>query len=188
MCRHTASATQAWIPAPSVGAGAAAPPQWINYYEFGRCLDVWQQNVNSTHLVDYPCKQNPYTPAVTWNQKFTTPSIPVGAARVTGQIYTTVSGLNYCLTSPGADGGLVTVKLCGAVGAIQSWTIYNNDDSLPYATKFTIVDGTGRCLSLGPPVNGEPWSAIDVEKCVGGGAQKWNAAPTTQTILNTSEK
>jgi hypothetical protein len=183
-----ASPTQAWIPAPSVGAGAAAPPQWINYYEFGRCLDVYQQNVNTTHLIDYPCKQNPYTPAVAWNQKFTTPTIAPGGSRATGQIYTTTSLTNYCLTSPGTDGGYVTVKPCGTAGAIQSWTIYNDDNSLPYATKFTIVDGTGRCLSLGAPLGSEQWSAVDVEQCVGGGEQKWNAAPTTPSLLNTSEK
>ncbi len=187
--QDTLSPAQAWIPAPSVGAGAAAPPQWINYYEFGRCLDVTGQDVNATHLIDYPCKQNPYAPAVTWNQKFTTPTIASGGSKATGQIYTTLpSGANYCLTSPGTDAGYVTMKLCGAAGTIQSWTIYNDDNSLPYATKFTIVDSTGRCLSLGPPVGSEQWSAIDVEKCVGSGAQKWNAAPTTQSVLNTSEK
>ena len=125
---------------------------------------------------------------MTWNQKFTAPTIAAGGSKATGQIYTTTSSTNYCLTSPGTDGGYVTVKPCGTAGAIQSWTIYNDDDSLPYATKFTIVDSTGRCLGLGPPVGSEQWSAIDVEKCVGSGAQKWNAAPTTQSVLNTSEK
>lgn len=186
--QNTSSSTQAWIPAPSVGAGAAAAPQWINYYEFGRCIDVTGQDVNTTHLIDYPCKQNPWPSAVTWNQKFTTPTIAAGATHVTGQIYTTSGSTRYCLTSPGTNGGYVTVKVCGTTGALQSWTLYNNDNSLPYSTKFTIVDSTGRCLSLGAPVSGEQWSAIDVEKCVGSAQQKWNADPTTPSQLSTSEK
>ena len=35
-----------WIPSSSVGPGAAAPPQWINFSEFGRCMDVTNQDPN----------------------------------------------------------------------------------------------------------------------------------------------
>ena len=44
----TSSPTQAWIPSPAVGAGAAEAPQLVNFYEFGRCLDVTNQNPDST--------------------------------------------------------------------------------------------------------------------------------------------
>jgi hypothetical protein len=186
--QNTTSSAQAWIPAPSVGAGAAAVPQWINYYEFGRCIDVTNQDVTSNHLIDYPCKQNPWPSAVTWNQKFTTPTVPTGATHVTGTIYTTTSGTNYCITSPGTSGGYVTVKPCAGSNALQSWTFYNNDNSLPYSTKFTIVDSNGLCLGLGNPASGEQWSTIDVEKCVGTAQQKWNADPTTPSQLSTTEK
>ena len=135
--------TQAWVPSPAVGAGAAADPQWVNYYEFGRCLDITGQNVNATYLIDYPCKQNPYANAVAWNQKFTAPSIASGASSATGNFYTTTGGTNYCLTSPLSNGGLVVVKPCSATTAGQKWTVYNNDDSLTYTMKYTIVDSSG---------------------------------------------
>ncbi len=182
------SPTQAWIPAPSVGAGAAALPQWVNYYEFGRCLDITNQNVNTTYLIDYPCKQNPYPNAVAFNQKFTAPTIAQGAASATGTIYTTYNGTNYCLTSPGTNAGYVTVAVCGKTGALQTWTIYNDDHSLTYARKFNVVDAKGLCLGLTAPVGSDAWSAIDVETCVGRGDQKWNADPTTPSVTNTYEK
>jgi hypothetical protein len=184
----TSSPTQAWIPSPSVGAGAAKSPQWVNFYEFGRCLDVTNQNVNSTYLIDYPCKQNPYPNAVAWNQKFTGPVVAAGASSASGRIYTTTGSTQYCLTSPGTDGGLVTMKVCGTTGALQTWTVYNNDDSLAYAQKFTVVDSRGLCLALTTPQNNETWSAIDVERCVGAADQKWNADPTTPSVLNTRER
>jgi hypothetical protein len=55
-CRQaTMLPPQAWIPAPSVGAGAAVAPQLVNYAEFGRCLDVTGQDPKATFLIDYPC-------------------------------------------------------------------------------------------------------------------------------------
>jgi hypothetical protein len=182
------SPAQTWIPAPSVGAGAAAPPQLINFKEFGRCLDVFQQNVNADHMIDYPCKQNPWAGAVTWNEKFTTPAIASGQSSATGQIYTTTSSKNYCLVTPGVDSGYVTVAQCSS-STSQRWTMYSGNASLPYSTKYTIVDSGGRCLGLTQPVSGAQWSTIDVETCTGSSEQKWNAAPSlsTPTLQNTHE-
>jgi len=171
----TGSPTQAWIPAPSVGAGAAQAPQLINYYEFGRCLDVTNQNVDENHLIDFPCKQNPYAAAVRWNQKFVTPGIAAQASSAVGRIVTTPpSGVANCLTSPGTVGGLVVVDPCTGASS-QTWTVYNGNSALSYSTKFTIVDSGGRCLGLTDPVGSEAWSAIDVEVCDGSTSQKWNA-------------
>jgi type II secretory pathway pseudopilin PulG len=170
----TGSPTQAWIPAPSVGAGAAEAPQLINYYEFGRCLDVTNQQVGSDHLIDFPCKQNPYPAAVRWNQKFVTPGIAANASSAVGQIVTPAPSGNNCLTSPGVAGGLVVVRPC-ASGAAQVWTVYNGSSALVYRTKYTIVDSGGRCLGLTDPAAGEAWSAIDVEPCDGATEHKWNA-------------
>ncbi len=179
-----------WIPSSSVGPGAAALPQWVNYNEFGRCMDVTNQDPNHYFLIDYPCKQNPFPGAVTWNQKFRAPAIPTAAASVTGTIstYDTANGQTYCLTSPGSNGGYVTVKTCSG-SALQSWTIYNGDKSLNYSTKYTIVDGSGGsglCLGLSA-ANAEipAWSTIDVETCTGTTDQKWNAVPN---ILNSTLK
>ena len=170
----TGSPTHAWIPAPSVGAGAAQPPQLINYYEFGRCLDVTNQNVNETHLIDFPCKQNPKPTAVTWNQKFVTPDIADGASSAVGEIITPAPSGENCLTSPMTAGGLVVVDQCNGSSS-QVWRVYNGNSSLSYSTKFTIVDSGGRCLGLTDPVGGAAWSAIDVEPCNGATEHKWNA-------------
>lgn len=173
-----------WVPSASVGPGAAALPQWINFSEFGRCLDVTGQNVNSTYLIDYPCKQNPYPAAKTWNQLFTAPSL-TGVTSATGQIYTTNSGVRYCLNSPGTDGGYVTVKTCTTGNPLQTWTVYSGDSSLSYSTKYTIVSGT-LCLGLGAPNAAlTAWSTVVVETCTGGTDQKWNA---TANVLNPTLK
>ena len=176
----TTSPTQAWIPFPQVGAGAAQAPQLVNFFEFGRCLDVTNQNVNSNHLIDFPCKQNPDPTAVRWNQKFTLPPIadPATTTSATGQIYTTIpSGTRYCLTSPGTSEGWVTVIPCSGTNSRQVWTTYNGHPSLTRSMKYTIVDSSGLCLGLTSPAGSEQWSAIDVESCSGADELKWNAPP-----------
>jgi Ricin-type beta-trefoil lectin domain len=187
-----------WIPSPSVGPGGAALPQWVNSGEAGRCLDVTNGDVNSTYLIDYPCKQNPNPNAVSSNQKFYAPAIGAGQTSVTGQIYTTVTagGTKYCLTSPGTNIGRVTlgptgtggVQACGSGGATQTWTIYGGDKSLAQANKYTVVDNTGLCLGLDSTSSG--WSVIDVETCTGAADQKWNVGPNvvTPALQNTREK
>jgi hypothetical protein len=179
----TSSPTQAWIPAPAVGAGAAEKPQIINYYEFGRCIDVTGQNVLAGHLINFPCKQNPFPGAVAWNQKFTTPGIAAGATSAVGQIYTVTGLLSYCLTSPGTSGGYVTVQVCADTNLRQKWTVYNGDSPLSYSTKYTIVDNGSRCLGITTAVSGEQWSAIDVDACTGETAQKWNATTNLSTSV-----
>ena len=179
----TSSPTQAWIPAAAVGAGAAEEPQLINYYEFGRCMDVTGQNVLAGHLIDFPCKQNPFPGAVAWNQKFTTPGFADGATSTTGRISTTTGGTNYCLTSPGVAGGYATVLPCSDINPRQVWTVYNGISPLPYSAKFTIVDSGSRCLGITAPVSGEQWSAIDVNACTGETEQKWNATTNLSTSV-----
>jgi hypothetical protein len=194
----TAAASQAvtlsacstsWIPSPSVGPGAAAVPQWINFGEFGRCLDVTNQDAGHAFLIDYPCKQNPFPGAKTWNQLFQAPVIPSGQASVTGQMITD-NGQKYCLTSPGTAGGYVTVKTCVTGNALQTWTIYGGDQTLNYSTKYTIVNGS-LCLGLTAPNAAIPqWSTIDVETCSGTKDQKWNADPNVlnSTLSNVFER
>ena len=181
-----------WIPSPSIGPGAAAltqrlgnAAQWINYKQFGRCLDVTGQNPDASFMIDYPCKQNPYPAAVKWNQLWQSPAIPVGTPSVTGQVLTsdTANGQNYCLTSPGTNGGYVTTRACVG-GATQTWTIYGGDASLNYSTKYTVVSGS-LCLGLSATASdGGPWAVIDVETCSGGLQQKWNAV---QNVLNATQ-
>jgi hypothetical protein len=180
-----------WVPSPSIGPGAAGSSQrganaaqWVNYKEFGRCIDVTNQDPNVPYLIDYPCKQNPYPGAVRWNQLFSSPAIPAGSSSVTGQIITN-NGQPYCLTSPGTNGGYVTIRACSG-SANQSWTIYDGDNLLNYSTKYTVVSGS-LCLGLsGTGTEGGPWSVIDVETCNGSTQQKWNANPNVLTSTSTN--
>ncbi len=177
----------AWIPSSSVGPGAAALPQWINLSEFGRCIDVTAQDTAHAFLINYPCKQNPFPGAKTWNQLFQAPAIPGGQASVTGQIST--FGGQKCLTSPGNSGGYVTLKTCVSGSTLQTWTIYNGDNSLNYSTKYTLVNGS-MCVGLSAPnVELPAWSTIDVRTCTGTPDQKWNATANvlTSTLKNTYE-
>ena len=66
-------------PASAVGAGAASVKtiQIVNYLEFGRCLDVTSENIKSTYMISYPCKQDPSgtgnppgTGLLAWNHKW----------------------------------------------------------------------------------------------------------------------
>ena len=108
---------------------------------------------------------------------FQAPAIPSGQSSVTGQISTS-TGQKYCLTSPGTNGGYVTLQTCAVGNARQSWTIYGGDNSLNYSTKYTIVGGS-LCLGLSAPDASLPqWSTIDVETCTGTKDQKWNAVPS----------
>ena len=187
----TSNPAQAFIPAPSVGAGAAAAPQLVNYQQFGRCLDVTNQQVSSDHLIAYPCKQNPNAGAVAWNQKFASNVSP----GTVGQLYTTTGGTNYCLTSPNTIGGWVVVKPCTTTGADapkQKWIAYDGDHSLSYSKEYTVTDSssTPLCLGLTPGSTPTTWYTIDVESCDGSTEQKWNADPnlSVSTMRNTLER
>ncbi len=178
---NTKSPAQAWIPAPSVGAGMAASftnswggTQWVNYAEFGRCLDIHKQLVSSPFQIDYPCKQSPLR-QVAWNQMLTMPDPGTGPT-ATGQVSTTKDSTRYCLTSPGTDGGYPVLQVCSSTDPGQTWTRYGASSTLTYSRKYTVVDSTGLCLGL-TQVAGEPWSRVVVERCTGALEQKWNASP-----------
>ena len=62
-----------FAPDPSVGAGAASvqTKQIVNYYEFGRCMDVTNENINYALMIIYPCKQDPSGGTqLKWNHKW----------------------------------------------------------------------------------------------------------------------
>ncbi len=177
-----------WIPSPSVGPGAAGLPQWINLGEFGRCMDVTAQDPDHPFLINYPCKQNPFPAAKTWNQLFEAPAIPPGQPSVSGQI--TTFKAQKCLTSPGIDGGAVTVRTCAGDDPRQIWRIHAGNNTLDASTKYTVVNGS-MCLGLGPPnVEFPAWSTIVVQTCTGAPEQKWNAAADVwnSTLVNTYER
>jgi hypothetical protein len=188
------SPTQAWEPTPSVGDGAAAAPQLVNFQQFGRCADVTGQNVAANHLIAYPCKQNPLASAVRWNQKFEfDPS--------TGWLFTiTPDNTKYCMFSPRTEGGWVRMTQClnpGWVNGVDAsqllWDSKGSAATTPYSQRYTFVDSSSdqaRCLSIAPTSDAAPWDYIVVATCDGSTAQKWNADAnlTTTTLQNTQER
>jgi hypothetical protein len=149
----------------------------VNFSQFGRCLDVTEQNINYAYLIAWPCKQAPDPTLVTWNQKWALPAIAATATSATGRITTKPSSL-YCLQSPGstAAGQYVTPVLCPAPDATpqsQLWTVYG--DTGVYATSYRIQDSSGFCLTTTDPRAAIP--DLYPKGQHGSTAQKWNAPP-----------
>lgn len=174
---------RAFSPDAAVGAGAAgaATRQLVNFAQFGRCLDVTNQNVGSSYMIVWPCKQVPDATRVLWNQKWTLPS-PAGTP---GEITTTSPGpaTRRCLKSPlsTATGAYVTVIACPATpdpGLYWKVHGYTGD-----ARSFTIVDANGNCLAAADPEREPPHdqgyqiSKVVVVTCSGSYLEKWNADP-----------
>jgi len=181
---------QAWgsfDPDPRVGPGAAdySKHQVVNFLEFGRCFDVTHQDVNSSSMIIYPCKQDP-TPAGTnlnWNHKwyYVEPTNLVGSAAVQQIKVVTDNGSNYCLTTPAVGATYPRLDPCSSLSADQLWTRTANAGT--YANSWTFTDRWGRCIGLGDkldPVN-DPWTQMIVDVCSFGPEQKWNAPPTAQS-------
>ncbi|WP_380168488.1 ricin-type beta-trefoil lectin domain protein [Jannaschia sp. R86511] len=186
-----------WRPEARVGAGSVGdiegnfvntPFQWVNFFEFGRCFDISNWNVNYQSMIAFPCKQDPVS-AVGWNETLLWDD-------ATKQLYTRTTssnrsyqqavdagGAKYCVQSPASNGGFVLMKPCatGTIPNNQKWTV--NRKVSDYSGSYTIVDTNNRCMSVGPPNTGAPdtsihqWSSIIAETCDGSGRQKWNAPP-----------
>jgi len=193
----TTDPQQAWVSSPDVGAGAATTPrvdgsEYVNFNEFGRCMDVTGQQTNATHLIAYFCKQNPSRAAgtVTWNQMFT--YTPVTSTNY-GQLKTVTGGTTYCVTSPGTRGAYPVLQPCtntDPVATQQRW-ISSGSAGLTYAAKFTLVDSADSCLGLTTALPDNPLvSVLDTETCDGSRDQKWNATSNLSdtTLQNTIEK
>lgn len=203
----TTDTAQTWVPSPAVGAGGAGATnsQLVNFYQFGRCLDVTNQSVATTgdaggvFLILYTCKQNPSPKNVAWNQKFDpSPDVTAGAAPSQSQWITVCPGdgthctktTNYCLTSPGKVGGYVTVTPCASSGdakQAQTWTTYQTQNAsgneLAYSDKYTIRDQNNLCLSLSANTdlyNNTYYKAV-LATCDGSTSEKWNAQANVQT-------
>jgi Tfp pilus assembly protein PilX len=189
-------------PQASVGAGAAGttaktvaevdnrPLQWVNFQEFGRCLDVTSWNVGTVSQILYPCKQDPMaatTLAATpgWNEVFSWSSVTkyfwLNRDASSNMPYNALNPA-YCMRSPNTNGGYVTfATLCSAVTAATApsftWTV--NRDTGDTATGYTIVDSYGRCLAAGPKnaSNASAYSSVITATCSGSTGQKWNAPP-----------
>ena len=78
-CSQPYSDTWTWQMTSQVGSGGSNPTpgtegpsdQLVNYLEFGRCMDVTNQNTGFGALIDYTCKQFPDTANYPiWNQRW----------------------------------------------------------------------------------------------------------------------
>jgi hypothetical protein len=170
-----------WNPDFQVGAGPAGDNtnQLVNYYEFGRCLDVTHaslgdgQNINVGEI-DYPCKQAPDPAKILWNEKWSYNA-------TTGQLVTSPPGNpTYCLDAPDptkTPANIVLIAQCNTTDASQKWN-KKGDVVGDYGASYTIVSYAGLCLSIGAPrlTNYDAqWSSIITETCDGSLKQKWNA-------------
>jgi hypothetical protein len=182
---------QSFSPEATVGAGAAGigNRQLVNYSQFGRCLDVTEQNINFQYMISWPCKQEPNPANLDWNQLWTTPVVPVGAPNsLPGEISVQPStGGPYCLRSPGSPDPAwhVVLQACPGSGIVAhlQWTVYR--DTGDYATSYRIVDYEGYCLQPTDPdavppdlyPSGYLISKLVVAVCSSSTLQKWNAPP-----------
>lgn len=211
----TTDTSQTWVPSPTTGAGMAGAgnQQLVNYKQFAMCLDITGQQVSSTFLILYTCKQNPEPTKVKWNQKFTpSPALGLGPTKVLLKVVTdsTASPANttYCLKSPRTAGGYPVLSTpcpssVATAGPGFAWTVNqkytdaSKSSELSYADKYTIHDDSPTSpaggLCLGPGQNSdlhlsEYYKAI-VSSCDGSTAQKWNADPSldASTVTNTHE-
>lgn len=181
-------------PSPAVGAGGAnyGTHQIVNYSEFGRCMDVTNENLSMSYMIVYPCKQDPTgtTNAILWNHKWyynepVSPAVSTGAQAIYVR-YNNNTANTYCLTANTAASGNTDMYFVSCtnptnvnnVTALQKF-IRNQDTKNPL-TAYTIQlnsDPTKCLTAVAEP--GYAWSHIRVLACNGSTAQKWNAPPTT---------
>ncbi len=205
------SPTDAWVPSPAIGAGAAVKTnssQWINFYQFGRCLNATNNDPDAPYLTAPGCRQNPYPNAAEYvNQKITY------NATTDKHLYWTLNGTDYCLynqakpTSTNLLDHRVLMVSCASHSGISNiqlqWkrTTPTTDPSLPYTAQFRFqtMDSSQQCLSLAdiPAVPGDPyghqydvWQKAVTVTCDFSPIQQWNASvnPSGSSLQNTTEK
>jgi hypothetical protein len=169
-------------PEASVGAGAAAATsgQLVNLKQFGRCLDVTNQQVDYGYLIIWPCKQAPNPTNVTWNQRFTmpvdSPDPDLGIVGV-GPITTQPPAGKYCLQSPlSATAGYIQTIVCPTtITPAMTWTVYGNTGA--YISSYRIVDSIGNCMtpSASTDMFATTISKVVTRPCGSSTTQKWNA-------------
>jgi hypothetical protein len=222
-CSGDTTGTTAFNPDPQVGAGSAlvyynpnavpaqVPPvgvpassptnQFVNFAEFGRCLDVTGQSVTSDHLIDYPCKQAPNYCNLTWNQVWYYQAVS-GSYGIfytdyaSGRSACDGAGTNYCLTEPTAPATYITVSPCATTPpANQLWDATGAQAN--YTSAYLLKsDLDSRCMAADPS-NQETFGSSNIVAApcsdTGTGAVptavgavknplllKWNAPPLVQ--------
>ena len=182
----TAGGGTALAPDAAVGAGAAskATNQIVNYSEFGRCLDVTDEDRFKYFMMVYPCKQDPTGTGtgLLWNHKWYYTE-PVSGASAKQPIYVNYldnAADRYCFKTPaaGVTGYPTLTGSCNALSEDQQWTRYNQMST--YDASYVIVDRYNRCLTAEiTDLYSSKYSRVTVRACDGSAAQKWNAPPSS---------
>ena len=180
-CTGGTTEFRSFDPDPQVGAGKAGgnlsgrpgspTSQYVNFEEFGRCLDVTSQQVTASFLIAYPCKQAPDSTRLTWNQVWTF----TATSGAQGTMSTNHGG-RYCLTAPDTD-EYVTLRPCATDTRSQLWTATGEQAGSP-TTSYELVSTTrSQCLSLGGTRTSYGSLKIVLANCDGTLRQRWNAPP-----------
>jgi len=194
---------ETFIPEPTVGAGAAGPPQLVNYEQFGRCLDVPGNDPSAETMISWPCKQAFDRSTIASNESWALRARVDGPGGSTGRIttYEDSEAKTYCLQSPGLTATpyatLSATCPTTSIPVHKRWTVYW--DTGDYSTSYRIQDGYGNCLqptdlNATPPdlyPSGDQISKVIVAVCGASTLQKWNAPPNITGVLplrNVSEK
>jgi hypothetical protein len=184
-----------------VGAGPAGfdTVQIVNFFEFGRCMDVTNEHVTEAYMIVYPCKQDPSGGSkLKWNHKwkYSEPTNKKGS--LSGQQIVVKNGntdtkygvpnADYCLTTTAKDAPVtayVTMTQCDGSNPDQKWT--RNAEMATYAESWLFKDRWNRCITLGDKYDSK-WSKMVVAPCNGLSEQKWNAPPLSQSSKLTDYK
>jgi Tfp pilus assembly protein PilX len=201
-CDTDTGGAASWNPDPQVGAGIAAPLtpngvpgsatfQFVNYAEFGRCLDINGQNVGSgNYLIAYPCKQNPDVTQITFNQKWAYAAVSGGY----GTFSVNYGGTLYCLAAP-TSGVYAYVTSSNCAASPTSATLWQPTGVITgdYYDSYELINqSTGTCLEASSGPSGQQTAGSDniiLATCNGSLAEKWNAPanPATATVGNVGE-
>lgn len=199
-CDGNTTGLTAWNPDPQTGAGKSGgnttglpgspTQQYVNYAEFGRCLDITGQSVSADHLIDYPCKQAPNSCLLTWNQVWYYTAVSGGygtmAVKYAGgrKACDTSSYTWYCLTAP-SSGNYVTVSPCQSTPPdSQLWNPTGNIVG-NYPNSYLLISKlSGQCMAADPsiqPTYGS--STIVTTACDGSGVPSASGATKNSLLL-----
>jgi hypothetical protein len=185
-CQGDSTSFYSFDPDPETGAGKAggnttglpgAPTnQYVNFGEFGRCLDITAQDVTIPYLIAYPCKQAPSSSTLTWNQVWRWTVVSGNRGRM--HVNVGSAGTAYCLTAP-ATGSLVITTPCSTSRPDQEWTATGGATG-GVGGPYTLLSATrAQCLSVTRTLGLAYGSGkIVVEPCDGRPVQRWNAPPS----------
>ncbi|MEJ5944661.1 hypothetical protein WDZ17_05055 [Pseudokineococcus basanitobsidens] len=176
-----------WNPEPAVGAGSASQPsslQLVNYAEFGRCLEVTQENLWADRMGIGPCKQAVPGNGNRWNQVWARSEPADGTSSVTTALSVNNPYDAYdkrCLQTPGAGASPAYPVLAYCSSGEPDQVFTRTTATSSYTTSYLLVDRYGRCLGGGPTYfpDGSALTSVVAEPCDGSLDQKWNAPPNT---------